>query len=1366
MKHIRLLPILFVLMACACQASANSRYEQITNSTGLSNSSINCIMQDSTGIVWFGTWDGLNAFDGKDIRVYKPEPGSPHSLSNNIIREIVEQRKGILWIVTDHGINRWDADRHSSRQFYFGYEEAFSTQQEIYSIAKTTGNQIFCAVMKQGIYYYAEEEERFIELQSTLTNTEDVEKITFDKNNQLWILHEDGQVDLLKLEYTNSRPAIAAAVRLNIPAVQLMDANDDNIALLDTDNKVHVYAPTVGKKIFEFDLKEIGHNIELTQLSIIDQTLYVSSSVGSYYTLFLDNFSKPVFNEELRGRHITAYYKCRQNLLWIGSDGDGIYVDVDKSAFFRQIPLKKEMNVVRAICEDADRRLWIGSKGGGVVVLDNYGSPEAKVVTEYNTNNGLLHNSVYTITRAFGSVLFIGTDGQGLNVYANNRLSTLKMDKLGFEFSNTYSIYCSEKDSTLWIGTSSYGLIKLKIQEKNGSFEAVDYKQYTHDAARPGSISNNVIFSILPQSDTVLWVGTRGGGLNTFDILTEEFRNYRYDVNNPGTISSNDILCLYKDKRENLWIGTSGGLNCLSAQAEDKKGGEPQFIRYTQSRGLPNNTVHGIVEDHEGNIWVSTNKGIARLNKADSSINSFYEQNGLQSNEFSDGAYYKSIYSNHLFFGGILGINMFDPSEITLSNYLPPFYISSFRVFSKERNLNELITKNAQGEDELVLAYDENFFSFNFVALDYIQHENCEYMYKLEGVDKEPVYNGNLGYLSYTNISPGRYTLLIYRTNSDKVWAKEPYRLHITIRNPYWKTSWAYLLYTLFAMLLGLLAYRMMYLRFTRKRKQLVEQLRVKEQENIHEAKLRFFTNIAHELYTPITLIYGPCEKILDHETNDDYIKKYIRVIQSNAERMKSLIGELLEFRKAETGHTRIVPLQLNVSELLQVVSDHFIGVAEEHRIDFQIHSLETDLFWVTDRDSLEKIIFNILANAFKYTPAGGYISIDVGTEDAELMFSVTNSGKGIAPDKLTEVFNRFRILDDFENQIEKGQSGRNGIGLALTKSLVSLLKGEITAESVLGENTTFIIRLPMLEKSEAPVVKEKEAISEEEEEKAVPMPVLKPQQIPSGDDGSPLILIIDDEKEIRELLRDTLEDKYKNIIEAANGRQALQLMTSKRPNLIICDIIMPEMTGLEFIREIKNNIFTKHLPVIFLTAKSSVEDQIIGTQSGSDIYITKPFHPKHILSVVDNILVKHQLIEEYYNSSATAYDLLDNGKFVHKEDKSMMLKAIDFIEQHMEGEDLSPTMISDYLGVSKMTFYRKTKELLEMTPSEFIRTIKMNRVANLLLSTNLTVQEIMFRCGFNNKSYFYREFQSIYNTTPKEYRARHESAHKGNVCM
>lgn len=343
-------------------------------------------------------------------------------------------------------------------------------------------------------------------------------------------------------------------------------------------------------------------------------------------------------------------------------------------------------------------------------------------------------------------------------------------------------------------------------------------------------------------------------------------------------------------------------------------------------------------------------------------------------------------------------------------------------------------------------------------------------------------------------------------------------------------------------------------------------------------------------------------------------------------------------------------------------------------------------------------------------------------------------------------------IVPDDKFQIEKGTTCRNGIRLALTKSLVTLLKGNISVKSVLEQCTTFMIELPMLDEV---AEEEKETIANSQSQPVFDKYVHTLQR-PSCNDGSPLILIVDDEKEIRDLIRDTLREKYTNVVEAANGLEALELMKTKRPNLIICDIMMPEMDGLEFASELKNNIFTNHLPIIFLSAKSSIEDQILAAQSGSDIYITKPFHPKHILTAVETILIKHKLIQEYYNSSANAYELLENGNLIHKEDKEFMLKLILFIETNMEDENLSPDTVSENLGISKMTLYRKIKDLQNQTPSEFIKIIKMNKATHLLITTKYTIQEIMFKCGFNNKSYFYREFLKLYSLTSKEYREQH----------
>jgi signal transduction histidine kinase/ligand-binding sensor domain-containing protein/DNA-binding NarL/FixJ family response regulator len=1323
----------------------NNTYYQITNASGLSNSAINCIWQDSTQILWFGTWDGLNVFDGKDITIYKPEPDNEASISNNVIREIIEQREGIIWIVTDHGINRMDVHNASFLHFYFGHEKIHPALPEIYSLAKSSDNTIFSAVLEWGLSFYNEKENKFQAINTHYMNTQDIKRIKTDYNDRLWVLHNDGKTDVLEWEKNEEGfISISKYTKIDLPAIKQLCTADNYIITLGYDKKVSVFNSKDYSKIFEYELKSIIPYGEIIGMKIIDDMLYISPSTGSYYILSLDDSSEIFYDKELDGIRITSFYKCRQNILWVGTDGDGVYMVYNKNKLFNTVRLKRELNIVRSFCEDDQNRLWVATKGGGIAVFENYYTPDYKIVAEYNTNNGLLNNSVYTIVKGFGGDLFIGTDGSSIQVFSKGILSTLDQGDLALDFRNTYAIHCSEKDSTLWVGTSAYGLIRIKTGKSGNHYHAIDFKQFLYNRNNSKSLSNNVIYSIIPDGDSCLWIGTRGGGLNHFNTITEEFQSFYHDAKNPESLSSNDVLCLYKNKKGDLWIGTSAGLNLLRKDIH-----KPTFIKFN---GLPNNTVHGIVEDNRGDVWISTNKGISQINSQNNQITSYYERDGLQNNEFSDGAYYKSESNDYLFFGGISGFNIFNPNEISLSNYVPDFHISSFKIFNEAQNIHDKIKKNKEGDNELRLNYNENFFSFNFLALDYIQNENCEYKFKLEGVDKDWINNGNIGSLTYTNIKPGRYTLAIYYTNSDKVWVDEPYILNIIIKYPYWQTISAYILYLLFFCSIAYLIYCIIKKRLSQQKSLLIERLLHKEQENIHEAKLRFFTNIAHELYTPITLIYGPCEKILEDKNTTEYIRKYVKIIRSNAERMKQLISELMEFRKIVTGHTIITPRKINITELVNNVSSNFDNIKEENRIDFKINIPESDIMWVSDRDSIEKILFNIISNAFKYTPQGGYIHILVSSDTKNLYFDVTNSGNGIKSENIDKIFNRFRILDDFENQIEKGKSGRNGIGLALSKSLVDMLQGEIKVESEVGRYATFKITLPQLEETTDKAYN-KIASADASQNPGSPTEVI---QLPSGKDGRPLILIIDDEEEIRKFLIDTLREKYDNIIEASNGREALDLMKTRRPNLIICDIIMPEMDGMEFIREIKNNIFTQHLPVIFLSSKSSVDDQILGAQSGSDIYITKPFHPKHILAAVESILVKHNLICEYYNSSAIAFELLENGKLVHKEDKDFMMKLIQYVEHHIENEDFSPFLISEELGIGKMSLYRKTKEIFDMTPSELIKTIKMKHVTHLLLSTNYTVQEIMFRCGYNNKSYFYREFQKMYNLTPKEYKKQH----------
>jgi signal transduction histidine kinase/ligand-binding sensor domain-containing protein/DNA-binding response OmpR family regulator len=1355
--------ILFTVLFLSSELiGAEYNISVLTNEDGLSNSSITTIFQDHDGLMWFGTWDGLNRYNGREFDVFKPDPSDKNTICNNIIRQIVEESPTVLWIATDRGLNRYDRQSRRFDAFFVNNNSQPIYAEKSFHIARNSVGDLFVNVNDLGLFYFDRQKNDFVRLEPddismtglNKTRSDDISmigliKMFFDRDDHLWLLGKDRQLHKLILKKGTTHPVIIRA--------SVFKPINDIVNAFHTEAGT-IWIQTASEQLYAYHIAEgdmIEHRIALPPATHINDII----SDDRRLLLGTDNglFRYTPFDRQLKSMlpsvPVHSLLAGTQDILWVGTDNFGVMM---------LAPLRHKFNnyssqnirgfnggAIRAFYEDDDGYLWVGTKGNGVYKIQKDGAGKMSTSAHYTVENGLLSNAVFTIRKGSGNECWIGSDGHGLNYIdpSSNRIETLVIPPSvhPVNISSVYAILVTG-ENTLWIGTSGQGICRLEIDKTTKPYSVRQAKQYLYDKNDPNALSNNIVYAIVQAGDSALWLGTRGGGINLFHIGRETFSHLRFAADDPNSLSCDDVICLRKDRTGHLWAGTSIGLNKLCAY----DGTNAVFRRYTEKNGLPNNTVHGIEEDALGHIWISTNKGIVKLVETgdDVKLMAYYKRDGLQNNEFSDGAAYADEEEN-LYFGGISGFNVFNPQQIKQHTYRPPFVISSFKIFNRETNINERITVT-KGSEWLKLRHDENFISFGFQAVDYINNGNCEYRYMLSGFDSDWVSNGHLGVATYTNIKPGRYTLTVCYTNSDKAWTDQPFELRILILPPYWKTTTASVIYLTVILAAIAFGYHRVRKRLEYNRKLLIERLERKEQEHIHEAKLRFFTNIAHEFYTPITLIYGPCEKILEQSAENDTVTKYVNIILSNARRMKRLITELMEFRRIDTGHIKIKPEKLNISALIDGINANFAEIAEKNHICLTTEKPEEELFWITDDDALEKILFNIVSNAFKYTPKNGSItvSITVPTDDI-VRFEITNSGKGIGPEQIGQIFDRFRILDNLENQIEAPNAGRNGIGLAVTQSLVNLLKGTIKVESQVDRYTRFIIELPPL------TLSSESSTGDSPTPATVPQTVI-PVQLPAGENGEPLILIVDDEKDIRELLKDTLHKKFAHIIEAANGLEALRLMKTKRPNLIICDIMMPEMDGIAFARDLKTNVFTSHLPIIFLSAKDTVEDRMQALESGSDVYITKPFRPKHVLAAAENILIKHKLIREYYHSSANSYQLLENGNLIHQQDRAFLLKVIRYVETNMEEDDLSLETISHEMGIGKMSFYRKIKALLDQTPVEFIKRIKLNQATRLLVGTNLTVMEIMYRTGFNNKAYFYKEFVRLYGSTPKEYREKH----------
>lgn len=1322
----------------------------LTNKDGLSNSSINVIFQDSNQLMWFGTWDGLNLYNSKEFQVYKPVPGNTQSISNNIIRDIIEEKKDFLWIATDIGINRFNIGEKVFERFFVDSLSREITNEHSYLIAGNSESKIVAYVYQQGLYYFDTEKNHFVPLD--LKKKLNIKKLIFDDNDNLWVLTKEKSVYTVTLQTQGNHLTARDVNQFSLNGIEnIFNFKSGQVLLQTSDYKTYTYDKLQNKLRLLPVRGEVGY---INDVALHEESTYIGTSKGLYLYDFNTGIKPVIENVPV----LSVLYNDRQNIIWVGTDMKGIYKIIPSNEKFKVYSSENIPNfgnvAVRTFIEDENQTLWVGTKGSGIYNFRrDPKTGELQLSNRFNVENGLLSNSVFKIEKGFADEYWIGTDGNGINYYdkKSGSIRSLNIPKY-LVLSSIYAIL-PDGDNILWVGTSGYGMYKLKIDLSTNPYRVIDYKQFIFDEEE-SSLSNNIVYSIIKDNDTHLWVGTRGGGVNRFDIINETFEVIKFSENN---FSSDDVLCLHEDNKGNLWVGTSMGLNKLAWN--NKK--EPIIFNFSEKNGIPNNTIHGILEDKNNNLWISTNNGLTKLipDEVDEDyyhIISYFANDGLQDNEFSDGAYYSSHSSSFFYFGGISGFNEFDPLEIIQNEYMPGLWLDAFYVDNTETDLSDYLVRKKDIE-VLTLSHRHKSFSFRFISIDYLASAKCEIAYLLEGFHDAWINLGTSNTVIFTNLPKGKYVLKVKASNANKIWGETLFSLPIEMTPPWWKSNFAYLSYIVLFLSLAVITRKLILYRLKLNNDIKMKELEKQKTEEIHQGKLRFFTNIAHEFSNSLTLIYGPCDKLMKEKETDSYTKKYLQVIKSNSERMQNLIEQLVEFRKAETGHLKLKIEWVDISELIKYVIDNFIEILEQKKIDYSITCIpDENILWETDRNNLEKIIFNLLSNAVKYTPEEEHIEINIRAENGVLSISVKNTGIGIKSEYFDTLFDRFEVLNRLEKQVSIGDYPRHGIGLALCKSIANLLKGDIRIESDGETFTLFEIRIPNLEltSTQSGEVYQKQDLSQWRPNKSVKIDFLAEKDNSSGKDYLPndaFILVVEDDREIRLMIKDLLSPDY-TIVEASNGKEALQVVNKQRPVLVISDIIMPEMNGVEFVKIMKTQEFTSHIPIILLSSKSSIENQIEGFESGADAYINKPFNFRHLEVIVKSLLHKKNVLEEYSSSPYSALEQYE-GSVIHKEDKDLILHITKVIYDNIDNEELTIDFIANETAISKIQLYRKIKEITKKTPTEFIRSIRLKHAGKLLRTTNKTVQEIIYASGFNNKTYFYREFFKQYNKTPKEYR-------------
>lgn len=1309
---------------------------QFTSKNGLSNSAICTVYQDRNGIVWIGSCDGLNVFDGNRLGVYKPV-NNEYRLSGNLIDNIVEAEDNVLWMHTNYGIDRLDTQLQTIHYF-----------KEFKGMTKmVTGPDNTVYVMKDDghIHYCVERDTVFHPLQMADTKYSDVCRLTVDSSNTLWIFLSNGESRSYHIE--KNEAGVRAFVESHSPHEESLlcaFTEGDQLYFVDSTYALYEYDLINQRKYYVKDLEEeVRSRGEISSIIKQRNDYYIGFKVNGMIQLKYQPDRKVQYTVQpidIQSGIFCIVKDKFQDILWVGTDGEGMYMcygdTFTVNNFLLNTPVYQVNNPVRSLFLDPNNTLWVGTKGGGILRFpdfqpDTYRTSDAQRLL--TTNSTLTDNSVYCFAPSRWQRLWIGTE-QGINYYSykDKKMYDFPIIADGKGVKYVHSIR-EVNDTTLWISTVGEGIVKA-ILNTSGSRPTV--RSAERKTVNDGKVNLNYFFVSYQENDSILWFGNRGNGAYRVNSETGSMTNHSFDQSVRSQMV-NEVFAIHMND-DGQWFGSSYGLI-------RSYNGEYQL--YNEQNGFPNNTIHGILEDRWRNLWLSTNQGLVRFNLRANTVQTYRQQNNMEVIEFSDGASFKDPATGTLFFGGTNGFVTVNENEVMAKEYLPALRFNHLSIFGKDCNIYDFMRKEA-GQEVLELDYSQNFFNLSYVAIDYINGNNYSYSYKINGLSDSWIENGLSTTAAFSNLTPGRYTLLVkYRSNITGA-ESEPYTLIIYITPPWYMTWIAYAIYSLFCIGLVILGIYLFRKRYHRKRDEMIEKMNRQQRDELYESKLRFFTSITHEFCTPLTLIYGPCEKVLTYPGADNYVLKYTLMIRQNAKKLNALILELIEFRRLETGNKTLKIQSINVAEQTWGIAESFDELAESRQINYH-KSGGKQLRWNTDSSCLSKIVNNLLSNAFKYTPDQGTISVEQYVKDNRLHIRISNTGKGIEKENLEKIFDRYKILDNFEVQQKNGISPRNGLGLAICHSLVTLLQGEIKVTSVLNELTTFEVTLPVLAVTDSSA-KTETSVNEASTIPAAGQMILRNTQ-EMYDTAKLTILIIDDDPSMLWFVTEMFVGKY-NVLSYSSAEEALEGLKVKQPDLIISDVMMPGLDGVSLAKKLKSDKLLSHIPLILLSALNNMDEQVKGIEAGAEAYVTKPFNVDYLEKMVTRLIQRKEDLKEYFHSVQSSFEL-EEGRFLIKEDRSFFDKMMQVIGENIHQTDFSVDCLSHALGCSTRQLYRRLKDITDKTPMDLIKDYRLTIAEHLLLTSNLAIEDIIDKAGFVNRGTFYKAFSLKYEMSPRKYR-------------
>lgn len=1331
----------FVLLLYFIYVTSLSAYNlrRISNDNGLSNSAVLSLCQDYRNFMWMGTCDGLHFYDGITATLLNLSQGC---LSGSVIEDLLETENGIIWVLTNYGLDCVDVNR---RVVTCSFDLIGGRR-----LKKNAQDQIFVIGENNSLYYVCLATNKLKEVEISDIQVSTLLDI-YVTDTFLWTFSDKG---IWKTEFDIREDKIYTVKKnklIDAAPLQYAFVSESIAYIVDEQGNIYECDLINGRKEKLFYIgQELMERGKISDIIAFQNSYFIAFQTNGLIKAVKHNEKYCIEDLGILSGIFRLQKDKKQNLVWIGTDGEGTYVYSDgkysvKSYSFADMGIYST-KPIRAIFLDKDHNLWLGTKGAGLFKIQNFNINKKILPNQsrqfLSQSEKWEENVVYAFENSTRPLFWIGTDA-GLLYYSYMNKKIIRAP-CNVPIHYIHGLY-EENDSILWISTVGTGVVKARIVGSRAHPRLEVIKQYTIEE---GAFPSNFFFALTPHEDGRILFGNRGYGL--FSLKDDKMYPIPL-INDYRTPIVKDVISV-KHVDGTIWIGTNYGLIMQRGKKEK---------RFGRSNGFPNNVIHAIEIDNGGDLWLSTNRGLLRFNRENYNFQCYNSDDGLSVTEYADGASLRTQ-QGCLLFGGINGLTLVkeNPAYKDENEYQPPISFLELSIQGEQVNLYNYLVRDER--NSLELAYNQNTFRILYAIPNYIDMRNCEYYYRIGNNNSKWISNGNQNLLSFVQMAVGDYTVYVKYKNRVTGTESKTYQLHIRILPPWYLNSWMKSFYILVAVLSIFFIIRRILNKQERTRLSEIERMEREHRDEVYEEKLRFFTNITHEFCTPLTLIYGPCECILNYGKSDSLIKKYASLIKDNADRLNNLIEEVIEFRRLETGHKVRTVSNFSVNSSLDKITPSFVELAKRNQVNFSLE-LHEDTLWSTDVNCFEKILINLISNAFKYTSLNGSIQVKISIENEQLRLAVYNTGKGIKDEDKERIFNRYSILDSIEeNRIGK-LSTRNGLGLAICYSMVELLEGRIEVESKVEQYAEFIVFLPWLNPTSKNDIAHEQPITIVSENLLQNTVVGSPSKDENKYDAQPdgqkrHILVIDDNEDILLLLQETLAEYRLSV--ARNAEEGLKFLKEDMPDLIITDIMMPGINGIELARQIKGYKHTMHIPLIILSAKHTIDEQVEGIASGADAYISKPFSLIYLKAVINRLIINQSVLKEYYNSSAGAYEFA-RGKLLSKEDKKMVESVICFVNNNIDNADLGAEDLAEHLGVSVRALYRKLKDLSLPTPKDFIKEQKMALAVKLLQTTTLNVQEIIYQCGFNNRSYFYKEFAKKYGCSPKEYRMANKQ--KGN---